>query len=1105
MSHDLSVGLSMIVKNESKNIRQCLESIIDEVDAVYITDTGSTDDTCSIIEQVCNDHKVPLKLTKVTPDTHPHIWLKKASEEDYKELFPYIDSRLNTLEKYNEWLSVHGGIFDFSAARQFNLKTIETNWAIWIDADDYIDAKVSVRKMVEKAESQFGVGINLLYNYKINSEKKKVETYHYKLRIFKPSEYRWTPKAPIHENLFLLKEGGRELVADQIVINHTKTDWDSSLARNIKVLRFLEEREGDHPDPRTQFLLARELFGSDPRSEEAKDHGLKYLSIHSYGIEAMQACTFIGEYYASKGDFKKQLEIAYKGVLAYPDNPEGYLGIARAYSNLGEYERVISFVKQGLTKEMNANTGAVQQEYDITVQAASLLAEAYHETKQYDLARGVLEKLLPYANPTHEQEARDKLLVVKTSKNKFDYWESLESIFTLLIDTKRFKLAGDLFKALPPLLQVQDKASQLKRILGIRKIWSKRSIVILTGGLEPWDQESVFTKGAGGSETAVVEMAMRWGKMGYEVTVYGTVEKSISYGNVTYIPFDELNLGDEFNIFVSWRNPQIYQDFDIKAVKKYLWLHDVPDAKQVQQVCQKINKVIVLSKFHRSLIPSVPDEQIYITNNGVNVEMIEEVEKEKIERNPKKIIYCSSPDRGLERALDIFEMAKKEIPDLQMTFAYGWNNFDRIRTDATSLEWKKKLVNKMKQLGVVDKGRLNKKDLLREMFSSHIWLYPSAFEEINCIVSQENQCCGVYPLTTGYAAVAENQLGGFKCDTNEEFVDRIKKITKFPTDNKMITLARERFGWQRTATEWANDLFSGVEIEPFEPLVSVVCVTIRPGIFRVLRETVEKQTYKNIELVVIDGKYEERKKEVAEYMKDFKFPFLHLPDPERDRNKYKFGLHHADNAALFAAKGELMVFVQDFIDMPEDGVQKFVDIYEMYPNDLYTGVDTRNAYHGEEVDIKDKIDVFKGKPYEIKEVQFTSPRITAGGTRASNDPFEWELNYCAAPRKLLLELGGWDNTWDNCFGYDNTLVGVKALYMGHLIWVLETNVATCLSHWDMSPGDKFGVPLRDKYPNDNRYLAYLNYLNQEPRVIGGEIDVKYPKEILNIIKKHHEN
>lgn len=56
-----------IVKNESKIIKRCLDSVKDIVDYIVISDTGSTDDTVSIIEKYISDNP-PLK-GKVFSDT----------------------------------------------------------------------------------------------------------------------------------------------------------------------------------------------------------------------------------------------------------------------------------------------------------------------------------------------------------------------------------------------------------------------------------------------------------------------------------------------------------------------------------------------------------------------------------------------------------------------------------------------------------------------------------------------------------------------------------------------------------------------------------------------------------------------------------------------------------------------------------------------------------------------------------------------------------------------------------------------------------------------------------------------------------------------------
>jgi len=57
-----SLCLNMIVKNESRIIRRLLESVYKWIDCYCICDTGSTDDTCEIIESFFKEKDIPGKI-----------------------------------------------------------------------------------------------------------------------------------------------------------------------------------------------------------------------------------------------------------------------------------------------------------------------------------------------------------------------------------------------------------------------------------------------------------------------------------------------------------------------------------------------------------------------------------------------------------------------------------------------------------------------------------------------------------------------------------------------------------------------------------------------------------------------------------------------------------------------------------------------------------------------------------------------------------------------------------------------------------------------------------------------------------------------------------
>jgi|GEM_PF-5641133 len=90
-----TVSASLIVKNESRFIRDCLESLVDWVHEIVVMDTGSTDDTMAIVAQVAREN--------------PQIALKAG---------------------FFEWCD------DFAAARNAALALTTCDWVLSIDADE---------------------------------------------------------------------------------------------------------------------------------------------------------------------------------------------------------------------------------------------------------------------------------------------------------------------------------------------------------------------------------------------------------------------------------------------------------------------------------------------------------------------------------------------------------------------------------------------------------------------------------------------------------------------------------------------------------------------------------------------------------------------------------------------------------------------------------------------------------------------------------------------------------------------------------------------------------------------------------------------------------
>jgi glycosyltransferase involved in cell wall biosynthesis len=60
----VKLALALVVKNESAVVRRAIESGALLVDCVVVIDTGSTDDTVEIVQQTCEDLRIPLHLSR---------------------------------------------------------------------------------------------------------------------------------------------------------------------------------------------------------------------------------------------------------------------------------------------------------------------------------------------------------------------------------------------------------------------------------------------------------------------------------------------------------------------------------------------------------------------------------------------------------------------------------------------------------------------------------------------------------------------------------------------------------------------------------------------------------------------------------------------------------------------------------------------------------------------------------------------------------------------------------------------------------------------------------------------------------------------------------
>jgi hypothetical protein len=231
--------------------------------------------------------------------------------------------------------------------------------------------------------------------------------------------------------------------------------------------------------------------------------------------------------------------------------------------------------------------------------------------------------------------------------------------------------------------------------------------------------------------------------------------------------------------------------------------------------------------------------------------------------------------------------------------------------------------------------------------------------------------------------------------------------------------------------------------------ISVMTLSNRPGGIDIMWANMKRQTEQDFELVFVDALWRERGKEVKKYINDPRLKYIRQSDKRADAYT---NLAHADNEGFRACTGELIVCLQDYIWIPPTALERYWNVHKSHPEDiLVTGVGDQYSQPSESdiVDPKGKITVFK-KPYTGRpDVKcWADPRKrTDQGTFYMCMPQDWELNFCAIPRKVIQELGGMDEQYDyHGFAWDNVNIAMRAELLGYHAYIDQENECMGFNH-----------------------------------------------------------
>ena len=619
---------------------------------------------------------------------------------------------------------------DFAAARQAALDLCETDWWLWVDSDDTIYNIESIRDEIEHADEDCG-GFFAPYMYAFD-EYGNVITQHDRERIFRTS-IGWDWRGRIHETVWPHKGMTWERAESAAWIHQRGLDIKSD--RNLPLLQAWHEEEPDNI--RVWLYLGNQYFAEGSYGLAGQWYDRVWRSQEGSHIDRYNAMTYSARAWRSVGDVKRAIVADMAGVTEFPETADSYIGMCENFIHLKQWKKGVAMGETALTKDV-PNSIMFRNDLDYTWRLQNDLAICYAGDDQVERALECAELALSFRPDDAEGQNNVRIYGERVEKEK-----ALSALDSLALGDGAVAVA----LALPEDLRSERKARDIWVPALLKETYrgTQPRITFYCGpSLEDWNGDTPKTKGIGGSETAVVEVAARLAKEGWNPIVYNSTGNAEGeYDGVTYAYWERFRAQSPSDVFVAWRNPHMIDEQPV-AKEKWLWMHDLHSGDRLTpERGAQYDKVLGVSQWHRdhmkALYPFL-DNLDYV-ENGVDLSRFDQ----KVTREPWRFIYASSPDRGLGALLKFWPMIHQMESAAELHIFYGWESFLAQATQGSpgllrQYEWIQELG---KHPGVVWRGRVSQGELAKEMLAASVWAHPTSFLETFCITAVEAMAAGL--------------------------------------------------------------------------------------------------------------------------------------------------------------------------------------------------------------------------------------------------------------------------------------------------------------------------------------------------------------------------
>jgi glycosyltransferase involved in cell wall biosynthesis len=341
------LSLCMIVKNEEKNIGECLKSTEGLADEIIVTDTGSTDKT------------------------------------------------VETAQSYGAKIEHFAWIKDFSAARNYSISKAKCRWIIWLDADDRMPKKTidEIRKILSK-ETPNKVFSLVVCN---STDEGKTGTRFSQIRLF-PNNGQIKFEGRIHEQI-LPSIRKLRLPEIKLPLEMFHTGYEDPAVLKEKQFRNLElfreqfpGEKGMNPLDMFHYGASYEIIGDFENALKWLRQSLKESKKQGYNELLILLPHDIARILEQQGDLHGALESVNLSLKEDPQFEPALLRKANILNSLGQKEEAVKWF--GYVASHIPKIGFLPSSAATThTSSLKFLAEYWNSAQQTALAIDILKTL----------------------------------------------------------------------------------------------------------------------------------------------------------------------------------------------------------------------------------------------------------------------------------------------------------------------------------------------------------------------------------------------------------------------------------------------------------------------------------------------------------------------------------------------------------------------------------------------------------------------------------------------------------------------------------------------------------------------------------------